>query len=306
MIGNYALYLALLASRLLLRVVPLGAAYALAEAAGSLAYRFFPIPRNDIIANLSVVTGEPPNSPRVGSLAREAFITDAKNWVDTLRIGRVTDEEILSMVEVDNWERLVAASARGRGVIIVMLHLGNFDLVGQVLAARGYRLTVPVERVRPERLFNLLTSERRSRGLNAVPLDQAPREMVRALRAGELVAMAGDRGAGGRPVEVDLFGKPALIPRAAVSLARRTGSPVLVGVGLRREAGRYHGILFEEIPIARTADVAADDRENAQRLARVMEEAITQAPGQWLMFKRLWKRGPGHAATMGHASEAVV
>jgi KDO2-lipid IV(A) lauroyltransferase len=306
MIGNYALYVALLAARVLLKIVPLRFAYALATGAGACAYLLFPIPRRDICANLAVVTREPASSSRVRSLAREAFITDARNWVDTVRIGSLSDGEILRSVMVDGWDRLDEAAAQGRGVVLVTLHLGNFDLVGQVLAARGYSLTVPVERIRPARLFSLLTEERRSRGINVVPLEEAPRAMVRALRAGELVGIAGDRGAAGKTVEVEFFGMPAHLPKAAVSLARLTRAPLLVGVGLRSPHGGYRGYVSDEIPMARTENAAEDDRNNTQRVARVLEDVIARNPGQWLMFTPLWRPANGGAATMKHASEAAV
>ena len=64
------------------------------------------------------------------------------------------------------------ASAAGLTNLAV-LHLGNFDLVGQALAARGYRVTVPVERIRPEVLFDMLTNQRRKHGIRLVPAENA-------------------------------------------------------------------------------------------------------------------------------------
>jgi KDO2-lipid IV(A) lauroyltransferase len=307
MIGNVALYLALRLAALLLPLLPFRVASALASVAGWCAYLLFPIPRRQISRNLSIVLGAPASSPLVRRAARTAFQNDARNWVDTLRIGRIQLEDIERALEIEpgGWERLVAAHEEGNGVILVTLHLGNYDLVGQLLALRGYALTVPVEHMRPPALYDFLTRERRSQGINTVPVEQAPRALLRAIRAGEMVAIAGDRAAAGRRVEVQLFGHTAALPRGPVSLARRTGAPVIVACGVRRDGG-YRGIVSDQVPIQRTGDAEADDRENAQRLAGVFEDVISRFPDQWLMFDNPWRDGSKHVATMLKTEEATV
>lgn len=307
MIGNVALYLALRLAGVLLPLLPLQFAYGLASLAGWSAYLLFPIPRRQIVRNLSIVLGSPANSPLVRRAARTAFQNDARNWVDTLRIGRVSLADIERTLEIEpgGWERLVTAYEQGKGLILVTLHLGNYDLVGQLIALRGYALTVPVEHMRPPALYDFLTRERRSQGINAVPVERAPRALLRALRAREMVAIAGDRTAAGRRIEVELFGHTAALPRGPVSLARRTGAPVVVACGVRRGAG-YSGIVSDPVPIQQTGDAGADDRENAQRLARVFEEVISRFPDQWLVFDNPWRDGSKPVATMLQTEEAAV
>jgi KDO2-lipid IV(A) lauroyltransferase len=286
--SNTVLYLVLRASRAVLPFVPLAVAYALADFAGLVSYWFVGRARRGICANLAVVTGQPAGSGVVRRLARDAFANDAKNWVDTLRIHRVTAQEILSAVTIDHWERLDTALARGDGLVLVTMHLGNYDLVGQVVSARGAHLTIPVERIRPPQLFDLLMMERRSMGINAVPIEAAPRAMLRALRAGEIVAVAGDRNIVGRTVEVEFFGRPTPLPRGPASLARRTGAPMILGVGIRLPSRLFAGLVSEPIEVTRTDDADADDRTNTQRLADQMEALVRRFPGQWLVFSPVW------------------
>jgi lauroyl/myristoyl acyltransferase len=308
MIRNLGLYVALRAGSWLLPLFPLRAAYALASFAGTCAFYLLPRSRRAIAANLSRVMGAPAESERVLAAARQAFENDARNWVDTLRIGRLTDEEILRSVDLHGWEYIQAALSQGRGAIIVMMHLGNFDLVGQTVAAHGEHLTIPVERMRPQALFDFLLQARTSKGVNAVPVDRAPRELLRALRRGEMVAVAGDRNAGGRGIRVPFFGAEATLPRGPVTLARHSGAPLLVGAGIRRGTGRYQGLVTPPLPLQRTADSEADDRENARRVAAAMESFISRFPEQWLVFAPVWEdggdgKGP---ATIGNQMEAVV
>jgi KDO2-lipid IV(A) lauroyltransferase len=307
MIGNVALYVALRLAAVVLPLIPLGLAYRIATFAGWCAYRLFPIPRRRISQNLSIVMGLPVHSPQVRRAARAAFENDARNWIDTLRIGRVELDDIERVLDIEpgGWERLMAAYGEGKGLILVTLHLGNYDLVGQLIALRGYALTVPVEHMRPPALYDFLTRERRSKGINAVPVEQAPRALLRALRNREMVAIAGDRAVAGRRIQVELFDRPALIPRSPVSLARRTGAELVVACGVRNGA-RYSGIVSAPVPIQRTDDADADDRVNAQRLAAVFEGFLRRFPDQWLMFDNLWQEGGNSAATILQTEEAAV
>lgn len=306
MIRNLTLYVALRCAHALLPYLPLSLAYLLADLAGLVAFAVVPSARRSICQNLSVVTGKSAGSRAVRRLARDAFANDAKNWVDTMRIRRVSDQEIRQAVEIEGWDRLESALAAGKGLILVTMHLGNYDLVGQVITARGHRLTIPVERMQPEALFHLLTQERRSKGIDVVPIKEAPRAMLRALRAGEIVALAGDRNVAGRTVDVEFFGRPTALPRGAVSLARRTGAPIVVGAGVRLPSRLFHGYVSEPIDIVKTTDAESDDLENAQRLARVMESFVARFPGQWLVFTRVWPRNAKETTlTMEHTEAAV-
>jgi lauroyl/myristoyl acyltransferase len=309
MTGNDALYWALRLAGAILPLLPVRFAHGLAALAGRLAYLLFPAPRKAVLANLAVVRGTVPDDPSLRPLARQAFVTDATNWMDTLRIAHTSPDVLVRAVAVDHFERLEAAAALGQGVVLLTMHLGNYDLVGQYLMAKGYRLTIPVERMVPPRLFDYLCRLRGANGINLVPLDRAPREMIRALRKGELVGVAGDRmvgDAGGMTVE--FFGRPAVLPHGPVSLARRTGAPLLIGVGIRQGLDRFVGHVVGPIPMTKTADAHADDRENLRRVTREMERLVEQYPGQWLQFSPLWRDGGAVTVvdTISHHTEAAV
>ncbi|HZU14117.1 MAG TPA: hypothetical protein VFB58_14850 [Chloroflexota bacterium] len=305
MIGNFALYIALRCASLVFPHVPTRAAYWIADALGSLAYILFPVPRRALLSNLSVVVGLSPRDPALRRLARRAFGNDARNWVDIARSAGLSTAALLRQVDrVEGWEHVEQAMRQGRGMILVPLHLGNYELVGQILIARGYRLTIPVERLRPARLFTFLMSIRTGKGFRAVPVDHAPRELVKALRAGEIVGIMGDRVSRGKGIRVIMFGRETALPRSAVSLARRTGAPLHVAFGARSGDG-FVGHISDPVPMARSADPQADDRENAQRLADAMQPYIAAFPDQWLAFTPLWAMRPEEAATMERTGAAV-
>jgi KDO2-lipid IV(A) lauroyltransferase len=305
---NEVLYLALRITSWLLPYVPLSVAYAMAAAAGRLAYFLVPSARGTICENLSVVFSESPTSRRVRRTALAVFQNDAKNWVDTLRIGQLSREDILDSVAVDGWHHLEAALSEGKGVILVTLHLGNFDLVGQVLAARGLNVTVPVEHMKPAKLFDFLLHQRISKGITLVPVERAPRAMLQALRLGQVVGVAGDRNMAGRVEWVDFFGKSAPMPRGPASLARHTGAPLLLAIGLRTGSSRYQGIITPPLELCASVDSALAERENTQRLAHAFEPFIKRFVDQWLVFSPIWPDPLpiGAGAGLARRSKAAV
>ncbi|HEX6509502.1 MAG TPA: hypothetical protein VF221_17880 [Chloroflexota bacterium] len=303
---NYALYAALRLAAWALQFVPIGIVYAAARCVGWCAYYVVLGARRSITANLAVVMGMPGEQPKVRHAARHAFQHDAMNWIDTLRISRLSPSEILDMVHVDEWQLLEDTVREGRGVVLVTLHLGNYDLVGQVLVARGYQLTVAVEHMEPARLFDFLMSQRTSKGINAVPIEHAPRELIRALRAGEIVGLAGDRNIVGRVLSVQMFGRQADLPLGPVSLARHTGANVLLGVGIRTRSGGFQGKV-RRIPLVHTDDAEADDARNLSTLAAEMENLIGCFPDQWLAFRPFWaNHGASATATMRQQNRAIL
>lgn len=306
---NVALYWVLRLAAWTIPFLPARVTHALADAAGRLAFHLFPGPRTNVLHNLAVVLNTSPSDEALRPLAEEAFRTDAKNWADTLRISRTSATELEGSIQVDRFDLIADALHGGKGLVLVTLHLGNFDLVGQLLVERGYRLTVPVERMQPERLFDFLVALRTSKGINVVALDHAPREMIKALRNGEIVGVAGDRLVGGRGgISVPFFGRNTLLPQGPVSLARRCGAPLLIGVGIRRPDDRFEGHVVGPIPLAKTSDGDADDEVNLSRLASEMEKLIRQFPGQWLTFSRMWPQEDSEksAGTMGQKTEAMA
>lgn len=305
--SNWLLYVALRATAGLLPLVPLSVAYRLAEGVGAVAYYVVRRAREGVSANLAVALRRPAGSREVRSLVRKVFANDAKNWIDTVRIARTDSSEVERNVRVEGWEVLETAAREGKGIIMVTMHVGNFDLVGQVLVARGYRLTVPVERMKPERLFRFLAEERGSHGVRVVPTDRAPREMLRTLREGGIVGLAGDRGPARGSVAVSFFGRPVLMPRAAAALARRTGAPLLLGVGARTDRG-YLGLIRGPISLVHTEDAEADEQVNVQTIATALEEFVLRFPEQWLAFRPIWVDGARHprADSMSRRTEAGV
>lgn len=249
------------------------------EVVGTLAYLAAPRARAAVRANLSVIAGRP-------DLARQVFVSQARHYVETLRILALRPERLLAMVEVDGWAHLSQAVARGSGVIVASAHLGPIVLCGQILAAHGLEVAVVVE-PKTNDLGRLVDRARSAMGIRTIET-RSPMGIVRTLRRGGIVAFLADRAITGVGERVPFFGRPALLPTAHVAIALRTGAALVPAFALR-ERGRLRAYLASALELPRTGDHDADVREGTRRWAEVLERWIARAPEQWSIFQRVWE-----------------
>src|SRR5262245_60451143 len=105
--------------------------------------------------NLRHIPALAANAGRLHEAARGVFITSALNYLDFLRGRRLTDEEIYAGWTTEREELLNEMMDQGKGVVILGSHFGNFEYASSRLGAIGYRMITPVERIQPDRLFQL-------------------------------------------------------------------------------------------------------------------------------------------------------
>lgn len=285
--------------------IPLRVARPLALAAGMLTWAFSGAARRRAAWNLGHVPSLAGDPPRIRRTARGVFRTSALNYLDFLRGPRLSDDALLAGWTIENQEAFDTAIAQGKGLIVLGAHFGNFELAASRLGAMGQRLIIPVEHMRPERLFRLFRVMREHHGLHVVPADsrEALRELLDALRRGEVVMFLADRYMLGASVDVPFFGVPARFASAPIALALRSGAPVLSAYSWREGPGRWRGLF---VPLALTdagegarADVAGGGGVRApaavarartqdvtaralRRFLEVLERRVTEHPDQWV------------------------
>ncbi|MAG36951.1 MAG: hypothetical protein CL878_12010 [Dehalococcoidia bacterium] len=245
-------------------------------------------------ANQAVLHGLPASAPSVRAAARGALINQALNYVDLLRLGRLPVATLLQRIDVSGYEHLQQAHTSAQGVLIVSGHIGNLDVVGQVLALRGHRALVPVERIHPPRLFQYVSALRARHGLTLVPAEEALRPALRTLRKGGIVTFINDWDRQGNGVPVRFFGRETRLPAAPAVLHLRTGAPIVPCFVHRREGGRYAAWAEEPIRVAATGGAERDIPAIMQGVAASLEAAIRRDPTQWVLFHPVWP-GPAEA-----------
>jgi phosphatidylinositol dimannoside acyltransferase len=280
---------------LLARSLPARAGYALATLGGILWYRADPERRRVVAANLARVcqaTGRSVSGRAFRRMVRRAFIEHARYYLELLRAPHYPPERIDRYVSVVDWEQHAARLRGGRGTVIASLHLGNFEPFGTFLTGKGLRGVAPVEVIRPRPLFDFLLSRRGGgrggRGIEIVPLSEARKPMIAALRRGEIAGLIADRDLDGRGVPVMLFGHATTMPSGPATLATLTGSHLIVARCLRLGPDRFeaYGEALEYEP---SGDRRRDALDLTRRMAAAFERWIGEHPEQWWgAFQPIW------------------
>ena len=188
---------------------------------------------------------------------------------------------------------LDGALARGKGVVYVTAHVGNWELMARRLGRGGYPLNTIAKATTDPRLTRLIERFRESGGLRSIwrGEDGAAKAMLRALKSGEILGLLIDQDTKVQSVFVPFFGHPASTPRAAADLALRTGAAVVTGFCQRQEGGRYR-VQIRELCYSPGPDREADAVALTARMTAEIEQAIRREPAQWVWMHRRWKTQP--------------
>ena len=204
---------------------------------------------------------------------------------------------ILPKVRFENEALLGDALARGKGVLLLTPHMGCFEVTAQAIAERFGAVKPITVLYRPSRqaiLKDLVRTSRERPHLMAAPATlSGVRQMIRALRKGEMVGLLPDQvPPEGMGVWAPFFGQPAYTMTLASRLVQQTGATLLLTWGERLPRGAGYVQHFYPFPEALPADAA----ESAAAINRAMEGLIRQHPSQYLWGYHRYKTPRGQLA----------
>jgi phosphatidylinositol dimannoside acyltransferase len=236
--------------------------------------------------------GEQVDGKDLRTLSRATLRSYARYWFEVFRLPVIPIERIVSGMHVnrEGEAELFANLKVGRGVIIALPHMGNFEQAGAwVVAVGAGSFTTVAERLRPESVYEAFVRFRKSLGMEVLPLtgNQAPFGVLsQRLRAGGLVCLVSDRDLKESGVEVELFGEKARIA-ATAALAVHTGA-ALMPVATWFEGEEWGAHIYPEIPVPPAGTRAEKVAAMSQQMARVFQTGIAEHPQDWHMLQRVF------------------
>ncbi len=266
----------------------------LPKAMGPLAWLLAAPARRQVTRNLSYVLGSDirvtaTNRRKLRRAVRALFRNSVGNYLDALLLPALDRQEFLQHISIEGREHVEEALALGKGVLLFSAHFGPFEYMNQWFAASGYQVTIPVERLKDERLLRLMVELRSSSGITYVPLGgSAPmRTIIQALRKNQIVLITADRAVEGESVVRDFFGAPARLPIGPVNLSIRTGAPLVGAFGWWSSPSHINGS-FSPLTLGLSMDERKQPDVVEAALIKQMEQAISAHPEQWVVFSPVW------------------
>ncbi|MFE7647796.1 phosphatidylinositol mannoside acyltransferase [Streptomyces phaeoluteigriseus] len=234
----------------------------------------------------------PDASPeRLAELSRAGMRSYLRYWMESFRLPAWSPERVASGFEPEGLHHLTDGLAAGKGVVLALPHLANWDLAGAwATTALGLPFTTVAERLKPETLYDRFVAYREGLGMEVLPHNggTAFGTLARRLRDGGLVCLVADRDLSASGVEVEFFGATARMPGGPALLAQQTGALLLSATLWYDDSPVMRGRIHPPIPVPESGTRAERTSVMTQALADVFATGIAEHPEDWHMLQRLW------------------
>ncbi|MDQ1011902.1 lauroyl/myristoyl acyltransferase [Streptomyces sp. V4I23] len=228
---------------------------------------------------------------RLAELSKAGMRSYMRYWMESFRLPNWNQERARLSFDPKDIHHLTDGLASGRGVVIALPHLANWDVAGiWVTRALGIPFTTVAERLKPESLYDRFVAYRESLGMEVLPHTggSAFGTLARRLRDGGLVCLVADRDLSASGVEVTFFGETARMPAGPALLAQQTGALLLPVTLWYDETPVMKGRIHPPVEVPRSGTRAEKTSSMTQALADVFAEGIAEHPEDWHMLQRLW------------------
>ena len=234
------------------------------------------------IENISAVFPKK-SKKEIEAIGRGAMAGMVKVIFECLRIPVIArDPE--KYIETRGTENVWQALEQKKGLILVVSHFGNWELMAVAAAAKGFPIHAIGKPVKNPFVYRYIKRLRGATGLKSINQTGAIKETVRLLKRNQIVAMLIDEHVKKGEVWVDFFGRQAAVSALPAMLSLKYGAPVIATFYYREPAGRSMLSFAKPFDLIKTGDSQKDLVSNTQQYARCLEEEIRKRPQDWTLW----------------------
>ncbi len=268
-----------------LRILPRTSGRSAGRALGWVAYHVFRVRRTAVESQLAA--SFPAASPEwVRATARQCYRHFGEEFATLGGGAKHIDPALDGVVDADGAAALLKGEDDRAGAIIVLGHMGNWELAGAVLKRLGFPPTaVAQEQAGATRRLNAM---RARLGIEILDRRTSPRVLLRRLSEGNLLALVADQHAPSGSVRLDFLGRPAWTTLGPARLSIAAGVPLFFCALVREGDGHRFHLRALGAPTAAVGEVPEVALTRAW--VRALETEIRARPEQYFWFHRRWKR----------------
>jgi KDO2-lipid IV(A) lauroyltransferase len=237
---------------------------------------------------------------RLAELSRAGMRSYLRYWMESFRLPAWSEERVRNGFEAKDVHHLTDSLASGRGVILALPHMANWDLAGAwVTTGLKTPFTTVAERLKPESLYDRFVAYREGLGMEVLPHSggTAFGTLARRLRDGGLVCLVAERDLSASGVEVEFFGEATRMPAGPALLAQQTGAVLLPATLWYDDSPVMRGRIHPPVEVPESGTRTEKTSVMTQALADAFAAGIADHPEDWHMLQRLWLKDlePGKA-----------
>lgn len=228
---------------------------------------------------------------RLAELSRAGMRSYLRYWMESFRLPAWSKDRIRAGFDPKGLHHLTDGLASGKGVILALPHMANWDLAGAWVTTKlETPFTTVAERLKPETLYDRFVAYREGLGMEVLPHSggTAFGTLARRLRDGGLVCLVAERDLSSSGVEVQFFGEATRIPAGPALLAQQTGALLLPVTLWYDDSPVMQGRVHPPVEVPETGTRAEKTSVMAQALADAFATGIADHPEDWHMLQRLW------------------
>jgi KDO2-lipid IV(A) lauroyltransferase len=244
----------------------------------------------------------------VSEIIDRMFMHFALCLFEILRFPKLSPEHLDSVFSFKDFDLVDRAVKAGKGVILTLPHIGNWELLGSAIAYRGYRLHSFFMAQKEDDFGSLLDYFRGFTHITLHDRDRGGLGALKALKKGELLGMIADQDGGNQAIYCSFLGHFVSFPAGPANWSLKTGAAVIPLFALRRGLSRHYSARFLP-PLGEVSGKTHEERvlQRATQQIRWMEELILAHPEQYLWFYNRFKpRHEGYISRMKQAGMKMV
>ncbi len=271
------------------RILPVNAALGIGKAMGLLVYYLDMKHRTLAYSNLKIAFADSKSPEQIRHMTKGLFKNFGQNIIEIFRLPLMSQGQFKKYVQIERREHVEEALKQGRGVILLAMHYGSWELASLTCAMldHPYQVMVKPQKIFP-RLEKLFNSYRSCGGSVVLSRGMGTRDLLKSLKNNEINAMVVDQG-GKDGVRVPLFNRQASLSDGAIRIALKYDVPICFTL-ITRQKGPYHRLIIHKpFEILKTGDFEQDVITNLKKIAELMEQYIRQSPHEYTWFYKIWK-----------------
>ncbi len=223
-------------------------------------------------------------------IAKEVYRHFAIVAAEFFNMPSITKENIHKWVDVEGMGNYQAAIAKGRGVLSIVAHFGNWELMTIAVPLYIKPMYIVYRPLDNPIIDNMVEYVRTMQGNGLIPKGGSGKKILELLKENQIIGILSDQNvAMYEGVFVDFFGRPACTGVGLAVMAMRSGAPVVPAFMARQKSGKYKLILKPAIEAVCTDNYKADLLVNTQRFTKIVEDVVREYPEQWFWFHQRWK-----------------
>ena len=268
------------------RMLPLSLALSVGSALGDFVFYGVRVRRKIVLKNLRTAFDAEKSEEEIRRIARATYRNLGRILVEVSRFPVLRRQNGLTeQVRIAHPEVMERMKRKGKGVVLVSGHFGNWEMLGATVARWG-EFNVLALTQKNRRVDRLLNDYRGSMGVRPIPLGASVKVILQTLNRGEWVGFLSDQDAGQEGMFVDFFGVPSSTPPGPAAVALKRKIPLVMALIVREKGGRHRAV-FEQI---------WDGEEQGQTVwsltqayTKRLESYIRKHPDHWFWLHRRWK-----------------